>query len=50
MSGRKRGRRHGWETEKMERETRVEKREIGIGERESQGWERDRERERERYN
>ena len=45
MSGRKRGRRQGWEREKMERETRVGEREIGIGERERQGWERDRERE-----
>ena len=42
MSGRKRGRRQGWEREKMERETRVgernrdwrkRKREIGMGER-----------------
>ena len=30
MSGRKRGRGQGWETEKMERETGVGEREIGI--------------------
>ena len=36
MSGRRRGRRQGWEREKMERETGVGEREIGIGERESE--------------
>ena len=45
MSGRKRGRRQGWEREKMEREARVgernrdwrkRKRETGIGERQRQ--------------
>ena len=39
MSGRKRGRRQGWEREKMERET-------GVGERENRDW-RKRKRERE---
>ena len=44
MNGRKRGRRQGWEREKIERETGVGEREIGIGERgrERQGWERER--------
>ena len=52
MNGRKRGRRQGWEREKMEKETGVGEREIiGIGERgrERQGWERERQRTRERY-
>ena len=43
MSGRRRGRRQGWEREKMERETGVGEREIGIGERERDGDERENE-------
>ena len=41
MSGRKRGRRQGWEREKMERET-------GVGERNRDWTKKERERERER--
>ena len=50
MSGIRRGRRQGWEREKMGRETGVGEREMGIGERERErrGWERERELDKER--